>query len=223
MSWRDTQQRLNRYGYELRVDGILGPKTYAAVFAYMGAKAAAPLLGASADLHFPDYRVNSPLRISHWLAQFGVESRSFTAFEEDLSYSADRICAVWPSRFPSPSLAAPFAHNPEALANRVYGGRMGNNEDDDGWTYRGRGPGLTGRANYAACEVRTGLPLVECPELASKPENFVLIACDFWAQHGCNEMADQDDLKGITRAINGGYNGLADRARMLTRAEAVLQ
>jgi hypothetical protein len=85
---------------------------------------------------------------------------------------------------------------------------MGNDLPGDGWKYRGRGPGLTGKFNYEACEKRTGLPLVDHPEFASKPEHFVHIACDFWANgERCNELADGDNLRGITKAINGGEIG----------------
>lgn len=203
-------------------DGIAGPATYAALFAHMGApRPYAVILGASAAEHFPAYRIEG-LRLAHWLAQFGHESQSFSKFEENLRYTAGRLCAVWPSRFPTLAAAQPFANNPEALANNVYGNRLGNNHPGDGWTYRGRGPQLTGRANYAACQIRTGLDLVDYPDLASNPENFVLIACDFWAQAECNALADKDDLRGITLKINGGFNGISERAHLLERAKAVL-
>jgi putative chitinase len=222
MSWRDTQLKLVGFGYSVAVDGVPGPQTYGALFSYMGAKDNASLFGRAAADFFPEYGLTSPLRVAHWLAQFGVESRNFTQLEEDLSYSAQRLCAVWPSRFPTLASALDYAHNPRALAEKVYGGRMGNTAPGDGWRYRGRGPGLTGKANYADCASRTGLDLVNHPELASDPANFVRIACDFWAQHGCNPLADADDFRAITYRINGGYNGLAERAQLLTRAEGVL-
>lgn len=203
-------------------DGIAGPATYAALFAHMGApRPYAVILGASAAEHFPAYRIEG-LRLAHWLAQFGHESQSFSKFEENLRYTAGRLCAVWPSRFPTLAAAQPFANNPEALANKVYGNRLGNNHPGDGWRYRGRGPGLTGRANYAACEIRTGIHLVDFPDLAADPRYFVPIACDFWAQARCNESADLDDLPGITLKINGGRIGLAERAKLLERAKLVL-
>lgn len=79
----------------------------------------------------------TPARICHFLAQCFVESRGFTDVEEDLSYSAKRLVQVWPKRFPTIESAAPYAHNPEALANKVYGGRMGNTDPGDGWKFRG--------------------------------------------------------------------------------------
>lgn len=222
MSVKDWQRSLNRFGYSLAEDGAAGPKTYSALFSYMGAKDTAPVLGSSAAEHFPAYRIEGALRTAHWLAQFGHESRGFTDFEEDLSYSAERLCAVWPARFPSLSAANPFARNPEALANKVYGGRLGNNRPGDGWLFRGRGPQLTGRENYSACASRTGIDLESYPNLASKPENFVHIACDFWAQHCCNALADQDNLEAITVKINGGRIGIDARASLLRRAKMVL-
>lgn len=222
MNWLATQRKLNGFGYALSEDGLAGQKTYGALFAFMGAKDAAPILGKGASDHFEEYRVNTPLRVAHWLAQFAVESANFTRFEENLNYSAERLCAVWPKRFPSPSDAEACAGNPEALANKVYGGRMGNDEPGDGWKYRGRGPQITGKANYAAAQQRTGLPLVDNPDLAAKPENFVLLACDYWAAHQINDLADKDDLRAVTLAVNGAYNGISDRAKMLGRAERVI-
>jgi putative chitinase len=216
------QRKLNTFGYSLAEDGSAGPATYAALFSYMGAKDAAPILGRTAAVHFPAYRVEGWLRLAHWLAQFGHESAGFTKFVESLNYTAARLCAVWPKRFPSLAAAQPYANNPESLANKVYGGRLGNDQPGDGWRFIGRGPQLTGRANYEATARRTGLPLVEHPEMAALPEHFVNIACDFWANTGCNDLADKDDLRGVTLKINGGYTGIAERAKLLARAKAVL-
>ena len=223
MSWRDTQRRLREIGYALAVDGVPGPQTYSALFAFMGGKDKSAILGRAAGQFFASYEIsNSPLRAAHWLAQFGHESRGFTDFEEDLSYSAERLCQVWPVRFPSVQAAAPYAHNPQKLAEKVYGGRLGNGEPGDGWKYRGRGPQLTGKYNYRTCGERIGLPLVEQPDLAADPANFVHIACDFWQQACCNALADRDDLAGITKKINGGLIGFTERGKLLARAKQVL-
>lgn len=202
-------------------DGLFGRLSYAALFAAMGAHDKAAALGLGAARYFPTYRIDTPLRIAHWLAQFGAESGGFNSFEENLNYRAERMCQVWPGRFPTIASALPYAANPEALANKTYGGRMGNVEPGDGWHYRGR-PALTGRANYAACAARTGLDLVNNPDLASDPVNFVLIGCDYWGQHGCNPLADADDIATITERINGGRIGLDDRRAMLAKAKKLL-
>ena len=202
-------------------DGDFGRASYAALFSTLGARDKAPALGLGAAKHFPAYRIDTPLRIAHWMAQFGVESKGFTDFDEDLSYSAERMCEVWPGRFPTLASALPYARNPEALANKTYGGRMGNTQPGDGWRYRGR-PALTGRDNYTACAARTGLDLVNNPDLASDPVNFVLIGCDYWGQHGINPFADADDIVTITERINGARIGLADRRAALAKAKGLL-
>lgn len=217
MDIRKIQKRLG-----VSVDGVLGPQSYTAIFQYMGAKTAAYLLALGADEHFPTYGIETGLRMAHWLAQWGHESKGFTDFEEDLSYSVERLCQVWPNRFPTFESAKPYARNPRALANKVYGGRMGNQRPDDGWQYRGRGPQLTGRENYTNAEKRTGLPLVNNPDLAADPKNFALLACDFWDAKKLNAAADDDNLVLITKRINGGSQGIADRRRLVERAKDLL-
>ena len=195
---------------------------FAALFRLFGATEPA-MMGKEADEHFQTFGLVDPLRIAHWFAQFSVESQGFTRFEENLNYSADRLCAVFPGRFPTLAAAAPYAHNPQAFANKVYGGRMGNNNPGDGYLYRGRGPGLTGKDNYTASAKSTGLRLVTSPDLASSPLLFVLLACDYWDRKGCNEAADADDIVRVTKIINGGTIGLADRTAALARAKKALK
>ena len=87
-----------------------------------------------------------------------------------MNYSAERLCQVWPTRFPALADARPYARNPEALANCVYGGRMGNTAPGDGWRYRARTPiGLTGKDNYGHVGVLMGQDLVNSPELLEQP------------------------------------------------------
>lgn len=175
----------------------------------------APLLDAAAEAR----GINTSARVCHWLGQLHVESMGFTRLEENLHYSAGRLVAVWPNHFPAIESAEAVAGNPEATANAVYGGRMGNTEPDDGWTYRGRGLiQITGRANYAAASQWSGLDLIGNPQLASQPASAAQIAAAYWNHHGCNAMADTGDIEAITRAINGGLNGLDDRKRQTARA-----
>ena len=163
--------------------------------------------------------IDTPTRAAHFLAQVSVESGRLSRLEENLNYSADRLRVVWPSRFKTHAEATRYAGNPQALANKVYGGRMGNVGPDDGWRYRGRGlKQLTGLANYRAYAQASGLDCVEHPELLLEPQHAADSAAWFWASHGCSTLADAGDVRGLTARINGGYNGLAERAAMAAAA-----
>lgn len=171
----------------------------------------APMLAAEARR----CEINTPSRVSHWLAQLHHESAGFTRTEESLSYSAKRLTEVWPGRFPALSLAAPFARNPQALANKVYAGRMGNDQPGDGWKYRGRGfIQITGKDGYRRASEWTGLDLVKDPDMAAMPLHACRIAADYWRALGLNAFADAGDIKGITTRINGGLTGLDERSRL---------
>lgn len=181
-----------------------------------------------------EFDVSTPERLAHWLAQLGHESAGLTRFEEDLNYSAKRLAQVWPRRYAVDPRAADLQPNvlahhlafkPEQLANDVYSGRMGNGEPatGDGWAYHGRGPiQLTGRTNYERAGAALNVPLVEHPEMALQVDVGARVAGWYWATHGCNELADQGDIGAITRAINGGSNGLQDRIAWHKRAMIVL-
>jgi len=219
----ELQRRLNDAGVgPLKEDGAVGPATLAALFRYMGAGKHSSVLGSTAAVDFERFHVSTCLRIAHWFAQFAHESANFQRYEENLNYSAKRLMAVWPKRFPTLARAQQFANNPEALANEVYGGRMGNVSPGDGWKYRGRGPMITGRENYKMAERGTGLPLLANPDMAAEPENFVALACEYWDRRACNPLADRDDLEGVTRIVNGGKIGLAERRALLLKINRVL-
>jgi putative chitinase len=165
------------------------------------------------------------LRLEHFLAQVGHETAGLTVLEENLSYSAERLCAVWPARFPTPEAAAPFARSPRRLADRVYGDRMGNRSEasGDGWAFRGRGYlQITGRATYRAAGRSAGLDLEAAPELALEPGHALAVACGYWSWRGLDVFADRDDLVALTRRLNGGSHGLDDRRAWLERVRAVL-
>ncbi|AGW14118.1 glycoside hydrolase family 19 protein [Megalodesulfovibrio gigas] len=167
----------------------------------------------------PGHGIGTRLRLQHFLAQVFHETGQLRRAEESLNYTtAARLMVVWPSRFKRPADAMPFVSNPQALANAVYGGRMGNTQPGDGWAYRGRGLlQLTGREMYARVGRAAGLDLETSPELACAPETALLVAATVWALKQCNASADQDDVAGVTRRINGGSNGLQDRTRLLKR------
>lgn len=182
-------------------------------------------LGAGLVAHLTAAGILSHQRLAHFLAQTCHESGGFSALAENLNYSAASLQAVWPSHFPTPAVAAAYARQPGKIANRAYAGRMGNGDEagGDGWRFRGRGLiQLTGRANYAATAAATGLDLVAHPELAETSDGAVATACHFWTAHGLNALADSDDVEAITRRINGGLNGLAERRAALARAKAYL-
>jgi putative chitinase len=151
--------------------------------------------------------------IADFMAQISEETGGGTELEENLNYSAPRLHAVWPARFPSVASAAPFAHNPRALADRVYNGRMGNAPgSDDGWNFRGRGGiQVTGRTNYAMLATLTALPLLTAPELMNDPVHFVACACAFWQHAGLNKLADSGNFRAETLRVNGGLTNFAAR------------
>jgi putative chitinase len=162
-------------------------------------------------------------RLASFLAQAAVESANLTRRREDMNYSAERIVAVWPSRFDSPVAAARFARNPQALANRVYGGRNGNVEVGDGWRFRGGGYlGLTGRGNYRDVGKLLNLPLEDQPELVEAPIGALASACGYWILRDLNPSIDRGDLTNQTRRINTGLLALAERRAMFVRAQRVI-
>ncbi len=168
------------------------------------------------------------LRLAHFLAQIAHETDGLTIRVESMNYSAARLPQVWPSRFSDPDVAQAHAHQPEKLANFVYGGRMGNVGAGDGWRFIGRGLlQITGREAYEKYGRVLGIPLAENPDLAFSPEWSLKIAAAEWAASArkgrtCNEMADADDLEGVTIAINGGRIGLASRRDWLAKTKRLL-
>ncbi|MCD5994132.1 glycoside hydrolase family 19 protein [Pseudomonas sp. CDFA 602] len=168
------------------------------------------------------YQIVTQFRIAAFLAQIGHESAQLTALVENLNYSATALQKTWPNRF-TPELAAQYARQPERIANVVYGSRMGNTGNGDGWKYRGRGLiQLTGKTNYQQCGEALGVDLLGQPELLETPEYAALAAGWFWSVNGLNTLADNGDFIAITKRINGGTNGLADRQALYEKALKVL-
>jgi len=168
----------------------------------------------------------TPLRLAHFLAQCCHETTALTVLQENLNYtSAERLCAVWPSRFRTVAAARPFVRNPAGLAEEVYGQRMGNLSPGDGWRYIGRGLlQLTGREAYAEIGERIGVNLVARPELAALETHALPVALAVWKWKGCDAHADADSVRLVTRAINGGQIGLRDREEWLERTkQAVME
>jgi putative chitinase len=171
------------------------------------------------------YGITTRERVACFLAQLGHESAGLSRIEENLNYSAQRLLEVFPRYFDS-TRARQHARQPERIANRVYASRMGNGDErsGDGWMFRGRSPiQLTGRSNYAEFGRMIGPPLEEMPALALEPEIGAEIAAAYWRSRGLNALADAGDVVAITRAINGGRHGLADRIDRTRRAKAALE
>jgi|694.fasta_scaffold42272_9 putative chitinase len=173
----------------------------------------------------PDYDINTPHRVAHFVAQCAHESNNFLFIQENLNYKAVSLRKTFPKYFPTDELAAQYALKPERIANRVYANRMGNGDEasGDGWRYCGRGLiQLTGKDNYTFFAGSLGIPVEEASEYLATFEGAAQSACFFWEQNKLNRFADANDVKGLTRAINGGFIGLEDRIRHTEHALHVL-
>ena len=173
----------------------------------------------------PDYDINTPLRVAHFIAQCAHESGNFAFIEENLNYKAASLMSVFKKYFPSMDIAQQYEKKPERIANRVYANRMGNGDEasGDGYKYRGRGLiQLTGKDNYTFFAGSLGISVEEASEYMATFEGAAQSACWFWEQNNLNRFADANDVKGLTRAINGGYIGLEDRMSHTEHALHVL-
>ena len=177
-------------------DGVIGRDTMRALFARFGASPSiAPELGMAANVHLRTYGIlDTPLRLAHFMAQVAHESGGFRYMEEIAS-------------------------------GQAYEGRadLGNTQPGDGKRYKGRGPiQLTGRANYRTFGRKVGIDIEQHPEVVALPSFGLLVACMFWASKGLNALADADDVEAVTRRVNGGVNGLAERRAYLVKAKGLL-
>jgi putative chitinase len=174
---------------------------------------------------FEKYGINTEKRQAAFIGQCMHESGGFKLLEENLNYSAKALMNTWPSRFPNEEMANQYARNPEKIANKVYGGRMGNADESsgEGWKYRGRGiKQLTGKENYQRCSEALGVDLVENPDLLLEPKYATLSAGWFWNKHNLNDLADKSDIETMTKRINGGLLGLDARKVAIAKAESIL-
>jgi putative chitinase len=181
-------------------------------------------MAATAPAVFDKYGIATPLLIAHVMAQISHECGAGTAVIENLNYSAARMTQVWPSRFSTTASATPYAHNPRALANKVYNGRMGNRPgSDDGWNFRGRGAvQTTGRDGYRRLAAATGLGVVAYPDLVNDPRHFLECGVADFVNCGCLPFARKDDVRGVTKRLNGGFVGLPQRKAWLSKWKAAL-
>lgn len=163
--------------------------------------------------------------IDDFLGQVLHESQMLERLEEGLFYTTpERLCAVWPSRFKTPADAKPFTRNPQALANKVYGGRMGNTGPNDGWLCRGSGliqvTGMDNLRAVAAVIGWAGDPRDLADRLRTDPATALRASILWW--EGKIPDGVMGDVVRITKLVNGGTNGLDDRRRLADLARKVL-
>jgi putative chitinase len=227
----------------LTPDGIVGDGTWnkimgtAQISAPVSAPTPAPVSstgGLKLDKlkgHIPDaviamipdtaakFGINTPLRLAHFLAQCGHESGGFRLTQENLNYSAKGLNGIFKKYFPTEAAAAPYNRNPQKIANKVYSNRMGNGTEasGDGYKFRGRGYiQLTGKDNYTAFGKSIGVDMTVNPDLVAS-QYALLSAAWFFTKNGLHKMADGGAtdavVTSITKRVNGGTIGLADRIK----------
>lgn len=173
----------------------------------------------------PVFGITTPARVAAFLAQTAHESGGYRALKENLNYKAETLMKLWHARFPTLEVANQYAHHPEAIANYVYANRMGNGapETGDGYAYCGRGLlQLTGKDNYSKFAAYAGIAVEDAPGYIETPRGAVHSACWFWYVNDCNTYADAGDVEGLTKRINGGTIGLADRIAHTDHAVHIL-
>jgi len=174
---------------------------------------------------FVRFDISTPARQASFIGQASHESGNFKTLNENLMYKAETLMRVWPKRFPTLEFAKQYERDPKKIANSVYANRMGNRDEasGDGFRFRGRGLfQLTGHAGYYHAGQALGEDFVMNPDLVSTPKYAALTAGFFWNTHKLNNFADVEDYKGMTKKINGGFIGLADREKHIRHALSVL-
>ena len=222
----------------LTADGIAGPATLAKLGISESAAPAAPAAAIPASAfkldklkgHIPDaviaqipdtaakFGITNVLRLAHFLSQCGHESGGFKAVNENLNYSADGLKKIFPKYFPG-NISESYARNPEKIANKVYSSRMGNGNEasGDGWKYKGAGYiQLTGKSNYAAFDKFVEDDILSNPSLVAT--KYPLASAAFFFQSNglwsiCDKGADDATVTAVTKRVNGGTIGLADRIK----------
>jgi putative chitinase len=221
----------------LTADGIVGAGTWNKIMGTTTPSAPSPIAnvgGLKLDKlkgHIPDgviaqipdtaakFGINTPLRLAHFLAQCGHESAGFKAVQENLNYSAKGLNGIFKKYFPTEASAAAYARNPQKIASKVYGGRMGNGPEPTGEGFKFRGRGyiqLTGKDNYRAFGNSINEDMTVNPDKVATHYP-LLSAAWFFSKNGLHRLADQGATDAvvtqITRRVNGGTIGLADRIK----------
>jgi putative chitinase len=178
---------------------------------------------------FPKYDITTVERVAGFLAQCAHESANFTALEENLNYKEETLLKIFSRYFgPGKRNAKEYARNPEKIANYVYmdefrTSKMGNVKEGDGWRFRGRGlKQLTGRENYTNFGKSVGMTAEEAADYVATEKGAIESACWFWNAKKLNAIADSQDIVKMTKIINGGDIGLADRKSRFEHAIKVL-
>ena len=228
----------------LTADGIVGDKTWSVIMGLSEQVSAPTVITEPAPVksvgglkleglrgHIPDaviaqipdtaakFEINTPLRLAHFLAQCGHESGGFRLTKENLNYSAKGLNGTFKKYFPTLDSAVPYERKPEKIANKVYGGRMGNGPESsgDGAKFCGRGYiQLTGKDNYTAFGKSINEDICSSPEKVAS--NYALLsAAWFFNKNGLHKMADGGSsdavVTSITKRVNGGTIGLPDRIK----------
>jgi putative chitinase len=227
----------------LTADGIVGGDTWSKMFSE-GTVSAPTIITEPAPVpsvgglkleklkgHIPDvviaqipdtaakFQINTPLRLAHFLAQCGHESGGFRATQENLNYSAKGLMGIFKKYFPTQSLAEQYQRNPQKIASKVYGGRMGNGPESTGEGFKFRGRGyiqLTGKDNYTAFGKSINEDMTANPDKVAS-DYALLSAAWFFNKNGLHKMADEGAtdmvVTKITKRVNGGTIGLADRIK----------
>jgi putative chitinase len=173
---------------------------------------------------FEDYEINTPKRQAAFIAQVAHESGQLRHVVENLNYSAQGLMKIFKKYFTTQT-AAQYARQPEKIANRVYGNRMGNGPESsgEGWMFRGRGLiQLTGKSNYSEFAEDMEMSLEEAIAYLETPEGAVESAAWFWDKRNLNSLADRGDIVTMTKRINGGTNGLQERIELYEHALSIL-
>jgi putative chitinase len=173
----------------------------------------------------PEYEIDTPKRVAAFIAQCAHESGGFRALKENLNYRAESLLKIFPKYFKTLEEANKYARQPEKIANKIYGNRMGNGNEasGDGFRYCGRGLiQLTGKENYTWFAESLEMDLADVPEYLQTFEGAVQSACWFWETNNLNQWADKGDILTMTKRINGGTIGLEDRKKHYEHALHVL-
>lgn len=161
------------------------------------------------------YEINTTNRIAGFFAQTAHESGGFKLKEENLNYSAEALDRVFPKYFKNAGVdAALYARQPKKIGSRVYANRMGNGDEASGEGYKFRGRGfiqMTGKNNYTQFAKECGVGIDEVLNYCVTTEGAIKSALFYWKNANCNTACDSDDITAMTKKINGGTNGIADR------------